>query len=64
MAQIVLMMLGGVGLFDSICHTFTTLATGGFSTMNESIAGFHSAYVETVIIVFKEIGDVAKLLSY
>jgi len=47
-----LLLVGGVSIFESICHTFTTMATAGFSTRAESIAGFNSAYVEWVIIVF------------
>ncbi len=51
-AEVILLCLGNVSFFDSLCHTFTTLATGGFSTYNTSIKAFGSAYVETVIIVF------------
>jgi trk system potassium uptake protein TrkH len=47
-----LLMAGGLNLFDSLCHTFGTMATGGFSTKTASIAHFRSAYIETVIIVF------------
>ena len=43
---------GGMDLFDSICHTFGTMATGGFSTKNASIAHYNSAYFEYVIIFF------------
>ncbi|MCA8943500.1 MAG: TrkH family potassium uptake protein [Planctomycetes bacterium] len=38
--------------FDSICHAFTTMATGGFSTNNLSIGGLDSVFVECVLIVF------------
>jgi len=38
--------------FEAINHAFSTLATGGFSTQNDSVAGFDSVYVDTVIIVF------------
>lgn len=47
-----LLYLGGMPLFDSICHTFSTMPTGGFSTLNGSIAQFQNAYFEGVIIVF------------
>jgi len=47
-----LLMAGGLNLFDSLCHTFATMATGGFSTKTASIAHFQSAYVDTVVIVF------------
>ena len=41
-----------MSLFDAMCHTFGTMATGGFSTHSTSIAYFRSAYVDIVIIVF------------
>lgn len=47
-----LLMLGGMNLFEALCHTFGTMATGGFSTKNASIGQFNSAYIDYVIIVF------------
>jgi trk system potassium uptake protein TrkH len=47
-----LLYLGGMSLFDSICHTFCTMPTGGFSTLNGSIAQFQSAYFEGVVTIF------------
>ena len=49
--EIVLLLLGGMNLFDAITHAFATLATGGFSTQNTSIAEY-SSYIQIVIIVF------------
>lgn len=51
-AETILLLFGGMDLFDSLCHTFGTMATGGFSTRNTSIAAFDSAYIEYVIIFF------------
>ena len=51
-AETLLLMLGGLDFFDALCHSFATLATGGFSTHTASIGHFNSVYVETVIIVF------------
>lgn len=48
----ILLLGGGMDAFDSLCHTFGTMATGGFSTKNTSIAAFNSAYIDTVITVF------------
>ncbi len=48
----VLLMLGGMDAFESACHTMATMATGGFSTRAASVAGFHSGYIEWVLIVF------------
>lgn len=44
--------LAGMNWFDAICHTFSTLATGGFSTMTASVGAFQSPLVEYVIVVF------------
>ena len=48
--QTVLLLLGGMSLFDALCHTFTTMPTGGFSTQNASIAHFDSIYFDCVFI--------------
>lgn len=58
MTQTVLYLFGGMGLFDAINHSFATLATGGFSTRNASIAAFRSPYVEWVTIVFMVLSGV------
>ncbi len=54
----VLLWLGGMGGFDSICHALTAAGTGGFSTHQESIAFYHSPYIEYVIIVFMFISGI------
>jgi len=51
-AETMLLMLAGMDFFDAINHTFTTLATGGFSTKNASIAAYDSVAIEAVIILF------------
>lgn len=50
--EVILLRLGGLSYFDAICHTFSTMATGGFSPHTASVAEFNSTYVETVIIIF------------
>jgi trk system potassium uptake protein TrkH len=54
--QTVLLMIAGhddgMDLYNALCHTFATLATGGFSTQNASIAAFNSASIEWILIVF------------
>jgi trk system potassium uptake protein TrkH len=42
--QTFLLKIGGMSLYDSLCHTFGTLATGGFSTKNSSIASYNNLY--------------------
>lgn len=50
--EIVLLVFGGMPLFDSILHAFGTAGTGGFGIKNTSIAFYDSAYIDTVITVF------------
>ena len=52
MVETVLLMFGGMSFFDALCHSFTTLATGGFSTQNSSIAAYDSSYIDGVITLF------------
>jgi trk system potassium uptake protein TrkH len=63
-AQTVLLMLGGMNLFDAVCHTFGTMATGGFSTRNSSIGAYNSAYIDWVVIVFMFLAGTNFLLHY
>ena len=52
LAEIIALMLCGMTWFDATCHTFATLATGGFGTLDASIAGYSSTAVHLVIILF------------
>ena len=47
-----LLLAGGMSLFDAIAHSFTTMATGGFSTKSASIAYFKNTYIDIIITVF------------
>ena len=51
-ALIVLLFLGDMDLFDSVCHAMTAMATGGYSTHNEGITYFHSAYISWILTIF------------
>lgn len=62
--QTVLLMFGGMNLFEALSHTFSTLATGGFSTKNNSVAGFDSLYIEIIIIIFMYLAGVSFVLHY
>ena len=62
-SEVILLMLGGVNLFDAVCHSFTTMATGGYSTKQASIAYF-SPYVQYVITVFMFLAGTNFALSY
>ena len=50
--EIAALMIAGMGPFDAICHSFATMATGGFSTHNASIGGYAMPAVEWIIILF------------
>ena len=63
-AEVVLLLLGGMGLFDAVCHSFATLATGGFSTNNLSVEGYNSAYFDFVIAVFMLLAGANFALHY
>ncbi len=62
--QIALLMLGGMGVFDAVCHTFTTMPTGGYSTKNTSVAHFNSVYFDVVFIVFMFLAGINFSLHY
>ncbi|MBU4502918.1 MAG: TrkH family potassium uptake protein, partial [Nanoarchaeota archaeon] len=51
-AEIILLRIGGMNLFESAIHTFGTVATGGFSSMNASIGAYPSMFIQYVIIAF------------
>lgn len=52
LAEVVLLYLAGMNLFDALCHTFATVATGGFSTKNLSVGYYQSAAIDWIIIIF------------
>ncbi|MBE0571747.1 MAG: TrkH family potassium uptake protein [Ignavibacteriaceae bacterium] len=62
--ETLLLLFGGMNLFDSLCHSFGTLATGGFSTKNQSVAYYNSPFIEYVIIIFMLIGGTNFSLHY
>ena len=59
-----LLMLGGMSLFDALCHTFGTMATGGFSTKNSSIGHYDSVYIDIVICCFMFLAGTNFALHY
>ncbi len=63
-AEFLLLMLCGMSPFESVCHAFTTVSTGGFSTRNASIAAFDSVAIEMVITVFMLLSGVGFSLYY
>lgn len=63
-AEVLLLFLGGMSLFDALNHAFTTLPTGGFSTRNASVAHFNSVYIDAVIIFFMLLAGINFSLHY
>lgn len=63
-AECVLLLIAGMSLFDAICHSMTTLATGGFSTRDASIGGYESALIEWIITLFMLIAGMNFVLHY
>lgn len=55
---IILLWIGPMSFFESVCHAFAAISTGGYSTRNESIAAFDSFYVKLVLSVFMFLGGV------
>ena len=51
-AETVLLMIGGMSFFDAVCHSFSTTATGGYSTKQASVAYWNSPFIEYVIAIF------------
>jgi trk system potassium uptake protein TrkH len=50
--EFILLVIGGMPVFDAVCHAFSTLSTGGFSSKNNGIAAFDSPFIMIVISLF------------
>lgn len=62
--QYVALRTAGMGWFDALCHTFSTMGTGGFSTKTASVGYFQSAAVEYIIVVFMIIAGLNFTVHY
>lgn len=62
--EIILLKSAGMSLYDAVVHSFSTMSTGGFSPNNESIAGFGSVLIETIIVLFMLIAGANFSLIY
>jgi len=63
-AEFLLLWMAGMNKFEAICHAFSTLGTGGFSSRTASVAGFESPLIEWIIIVFMILAGVNFTLHY
>ncbi|MDD2598065.1 MAG: potassium transporter TrkG [Kiritimatiellae bacterium] len=61
---LLLRFVGKMSWFDSLCHTFATMATGGFSTRTASIAAYNSLTIEIILITFMFLAAVNFSLHY
>ncbi len=62
--EAVLLVLGGMSLYDAVCHALTTMPTGGFSPKGASIAAYDSLYFDMVLIVFMLLAGINFSLHY
>ena len=62
--ETLLLCLGGMSLFESLCHSFGTVSTSGYSPKNSSIGHYNNAYYDWVIIVFMFLGGMTFMLFY
>ncbi|MFA5818492.1 MAG: TrkH family potassium uptake protein [Bacteroidales bacterium] len=63
LAEIVLLNIGEMNLFDSICHSFGTIATGGFSTRNISLM-YYSSYSQYIVMIFMFLAGTSQVIYY
>ncbi len=64
LVETILLKLAGMTWFDALCHTFGTMATGGFSTKNASIGHYNSPLVDFIIIIFMMLAGINFALHY
>jgi trk system potassium uptake protein len=63
-AEVLALAACGMGVYDAVCHAFTTMATGGFSTRNTSVGEFSLPAAEWVITVFMLLAGINFVLHY
>ncbi|MFT6133700.1 MAG: trk system potassium uptake protein TrkH [Cyclobacteriaceae bacterium] len=64
LTETVLLWVGGMTFYDAINHALTTMATGGFSTKNASIAYYQAPFIQYVLIVFMFIAGTNFTMTY
>jgi trk system potassium uptake protein TrkH len=63
-AEWLALRLAGMTGFDALCHSFTTLSSGGFSTKNASIGAFQSPLIEWIVLFFMLMAGINFVLHY
>jgi trk/ktr system potassium uptake protein len=61
--EVILLTFGDMNLFDSICHAFGTIATGGFSTKNSSLM-YYSSYSQYIVMIFMFLAGTSQVVYY
>ncbi len=62
--QTALLTLAGMPFFDAVCHSFSTLSTGGFSTSSSGIAAFQAPGIKIILTIFMFIAGINLPLIY
>jgi trk system potassium uptake protein TrkH len=62
-SEVLFLAMGDMNLFDSICHSFGTVSTGGFSTRNDSLQSF-SSYSQYIVMIFMFLAGISHLVYY
>ncbi len=62
--EVIMLRIAGMDIFDAVCHSFTTMSTGGFSTKNSNIAYFNSPQIEYTIIIFMFVSGINFSILY
>ncbi|GFI52558.1 TrkH family potassium uptake protein [Duncaniella muris] len=60
----VLLIIGPMNVFEALCHSFSTMSTGGFSTADDSIEAWDSVYIQIVMTIFMFLGGTSFVLLY
>lgn len=63
LVQVVLLDIGEMTFFESVCHSFGTVATGGFSTKNSSMVAY-SDYSQYIVMIFMFLAGVSQVVYY
>jgi len=62
--HVALLLIGGMPVFEAVCHAFCSMPTGGFSPKNTSLAHYNSPYFDGVVIVFMLLAGINFSLHY
>lgn len=62
--QIILLAVAGMSVYDAVCHSFTSISTGGFSTHYSNVEYYNNPVIETIMITFMIIGGTSFILHY